>query len=347
MEDVAGITAVEIEEAVSVFASDPFDAVEFPFAFLAAFGNKETTIKRLRTPSANTQTRCSNKGLRMAKSADDLRDEYLALLTENRREQDYQRFMELNTRLIPREFVQNHGIACSVILRKVTFGSDYKTDFFFLSKSTDDWNAVFIEIEKPSSQFFKEGKNEFGPEFTHALQQIGQWRAWLETNQEAFLKSINTLRVPPVMRRNPTRNKFVLVFGRRAEYANNELRQSLIRAQERDDFKIMTFDSLAEGLEEKGDTMIGVRRNEYIDLMTDEIVSRAAFAWLEPTEIRVSDKLWDKLKNGPRSNSYVIDPVTNERREALGYFADRVRRRSSKDETDVDGAVTIIEAAGE
>lgn len=47
------MNAVEIEEAVSVLASEPFNAVEFPFAFLAAFGNKETTIKRLRTPSAN------------------------------------------------------------------------------------------------------------------------------------------------------------------------------------------------------------------------------------------------------------------------------------------------------
>lgn len=53
MEDVPRMNAVEIEEAVSVLASEPFDAVEFPFAFLAAFGNKETTIKRLRTSSAN------------------------------------------------------------------------------------------------------------------------------------------------------------------------------------------------------------------------------------------------------------------------------------------------------
>lgn len=48
------MNAVEIEEAVSVLASEPFDVVEFPFAFLAAFGNKETTIKRLRTASANS-----------------------------------------------------------------------------------------------------------------------------------------------------------------------------------------------------------------------------------------------------------------------------------------------------
>jgi hypothetical protein len=42
------MNAVEIEEAISALAGDVFDAVEFPFAFLQAFGNKDTTIKRLR-----------------------------------------------------------------------------------------------------------------------------------------------------------------------------------------------------------------------------------------------------------------------------------------------------------
>lgn len=47
------MNAVEIEEAVSALAEAPFDANEFPFSFLAAFGNKEATIKRLRTGNTN------------------------------------------------------------------------------------------------------------------------------------------------------------------------------------------------------------------------------------------------------------------------------------------------------
>src|ERR1700730_12495863 len=47
------MNAVEIEEAISVLAEQPFDAEEFPFAFLQAFGNKETTIKRLRKGESN------------------------------------------------------------------------------------------------------------------------------------------------------------------------------------------------------------------------------------------------------------------------------------------------------
>lgn len=48
------MNAVEIESAISDLAEQPFDAAEFPYAFLAAFGNKETTLKRLRAGNNNT-----------------------------------------------------------------------------------------------------------------------------------------------------------------------------------------------------------------------------------------------------------------------------------------------------
>jgi hypothetical protein len=47
------MNAVEIEEAVSALAVEPFEAVSFPYAFLEAFGNKATTIKRLKTGNSN------------------------------------------------------------------------------------------------------------------------------------------------------------------------------------------------------------------------------------------------------------------------------------------------------
>ena len=47
------MNAVEIEEAVSALAEQPFDAGEFPYAFLQAFGNRATTIRRLRSGTSN------------------------------------------------------------------------------------------------------------------------------------------------------------------------------------------------------------------------------------------------------------------------------------------------------
>lgn len=47
------MNAVEIEEAVTDLALKPFEAEEFPFSFLEAFGNKSTTIKKLRSGASN------------------------------------------------------------------------------------------------------------------------------------------------------------------------------------------------------------------------------------------------------------------------------------------------------
>ena len=47
------MNAVEIEEAVSKLAEAPFDAAAFPYAFLEAFGSKETTLRRLRSGNTN------------------------------------------------------------------------------------------------------------------------------------------------------------------------------------------------------------------------------------------------------------------------------------------------------
>ena len=47
------MNAVEIEEAVSRLAEQAFDPEVFPYAFLEAFGNKPTTIQRLKSGNSN------------------------------------------------------------------------------------------------------------------------------------------------------------------------------------------------------------------------------------------------------------------------------------------------------
>ena len=233
----------------------------------------------------------------------------MRLIADEHNEQIYQDFLESHTRFIPREFLQNHGVAQHLVLRKLSFGADYKTDFFYFSKSSDDWNAVFIELEKPSSKFFKASSNDFHLDFISALQQINQWRAWFlsDRNRGAFLSTVSAIQVPEHMAGNPTNNKYVLVFGRRSEYASNVDRSRLIAASESHDFKIITFDSLAEDLDWKYELTVESRHNEFIDILTDEIVDPSLYAWVEPTQLRVSKILYDKIKNGPRSNHMVFE----------------------------------------
>ena len=65
------MNAVEIEEAISLLAAQDFDAESFPYAFLEAFGNKETTLKRLKSDKKDST------------NASDLKDQYGVLQRNN------------------------------------------------------------------------------------------------------------------------------------------------------------------------------------------------------------------------------------------------------------------------
>lgn len=47
------MNSVEIEETESALAERPFEGGEFPCAFLEPFGNKATTVERLRSGASN------------------------------------------------------------------------------------------------------------------------------------------------------------------------------------------------------------------------------------------------------------------------------------------------------
>ena len=263
--------------------------------------------------------------------ASSLRSSYLSLLEKGGREQKYQDFLERYTKLIPREFVQNHGVALNIILRKLPFGAEYVSDFFFISKSSDDWNLVFIEIEKPSSRFFRKNSNDFHGDFNSALQQIGRWRAWLSipSNLAHFVDTtISPLVLPQHMRRNPFYPKYILVHGRRSEYGDDVTRRGLVHAQEQSDFKILTFDSLAEALDLKHECYLGVRKNEYIDLLGDRLLSKELLGWINPSEFRVSATLQSAIRKAGDGGVQIRRSGDNgEFVEACNFVADRIRIR--------------------
>lgn len=226
----------------------------------------------------------------------DKKKEYFELLDRNENEQTYQTYLEENTMFIPREFEQNHGIHFSTVFRKLPLSSDYKPDFVYLSKSSDNWNVVLVEIEKPSSKYFKNNSTTFHTDFNLALQQMNTWRAWFddESNKNHFKN--NTLQgfiEPAHMGRNPFNFKYVLVHGRRAEYENNAQKTALIRGQQRSDFSIISFDSLAENIEKKYKLYVGVKKNNHYELISKEFVDEGIFSWMNIDFLAITQSIYD------------------------------------------------------
>jgi hypothetical protein len=226
--------------------------------------------------------------------AKNLSEEFLGLLDKEHGEQIYQEFLEKNSALMPREFIQNHGLHFDLVIRKMSLAKDYTPDFFYMAKSSADWNLVLVEIEKPQSKYFKEGKNDLHSDFLAGLDQIARWRAWFDndSNRGAFINgTIDPIRVPISMRRNPCHIKYVLVHGRRSEFENNELKKGLIRAREADDFKILSYDSLIESLHTKDHLYVGVRKNEHFEILSPHFAGESIFSWMEPSHLKITSAL--------------------------------------------------------
>jgi len=223
-------------------------------------------------------------------------EKFIEDLDKTEREEVYQKALEKTSILIPREFVQNHGVHFDLVFRKLRLAENYVTDFLYLSKSSTDWNVVFIELEKPWTPFFKEGTDDLSPEFHEGLNQIDRWRAWVSVNgnlDHMFAETLEPIWRPTAMRSNPQRVKFVLVTGRRAEFAGDARRRNLITAKERDDFKILSYDSLLNGARHNRKLYVAKRLNSHIQILSDEFISENLFAWVDPTRLEISQALHD------------------------------------------------------
>ena len=221
---------------------------------------------------------------------ENLKKEYFELLEKTLPESAYQLFLEKNTNFVPREFEQNHGIHFSLVFKKLPLFDDYVTDFCYLTKSSVKWYCVLIELEKPSSKFFT-NNNDFHRDFLRGINQIDRWKAWMnnEANKRAWLDKLAPIRTP--LHDNPCEIKYVLVHGRRKEYEGNKLRTSLIHAKEDANFRITSFDSLAERIESKYPLYVGTKKNEYFDIISHDFVNEQIFTWPDTKIFRISDKL--------------------------------------------------------
>ncbi|WP_411706416.1 Shedu immune nuclease family protein [Edaphovirga cremea] len=238
------------------------------------------------------------------------KQEYIDLLNRNENEQVYQSYLEENTMFIPREFEQNHGIHFSTVFRKLPLSSDYKPDFVYLSKSSDNWNVVLVEIEKPSSKYFKKNSITFHTDFNLALQQMNTWRAWFddESNRNHFKNNVLQGFIEPAhMGRNPFNFKYVLVHGRRSEYENNTQKTALIRGQQRSDFSIISFDSLAENIERKYPLYVAVKKNSHYELISKHFVDEGIFSWMNTDLLAITKEIHDDaIAQSSNWNHYAI-----------------------------------------
>jgi hypothetical protein len=121
--------------------------------------------------------------------------------------------------------------------------SDRYPDFMWIANDSDSLYPILIEIETPYKQWFYGNRAEIHSDLTHAQGQLAEWRAWFNRGHNRTL-FLDQYEIPHQLRDNRLSPRFVLIYGRRANYAGSRLRKAKRAELAREDERLMSFDRL-------------------------------------------------------------------------------------------------------
>jgi hypothetical protein len=250
---------------------------------------------------------------------------YELLSTENVTEQDCQDYLELNSELIFAPFLLNHWIHFGAIISKFPLDTALVTDFAYLTKSSDFWHFVLVELEHPNKQLFRTNPGQIVPtaELTTAIAQIHTWQDFVHRNSNEVLRRLLPLRKP--LTNNPVIFKYLLVIGRSEQKSKNQRMRDRLARLGNNDFLICTYDSLISAYQESPKlkkNIIRMIRNRF-DIKYLHGEPGAMFAHLTPEDLIISPEQREILL----SLGYEIDKW--EQGELLRYNNKKTKMESS------------------
>lgn len=168
--------------------------------------------------------------------------------TKSDDERNFQCFFENNPCFLPGAlelFGQSgHYPYMHTIISQPNIGGAFKRipDFVWLANNSLNFTPVFIEIEKPSKKMFNKN-GDFSADFSQAIGQIYEWKSILskQVNQLMFYDFFD---IPKELQDKTFEPQYLLIYGRRNEYENNEFLTGKRAAIAQDKIAIYSYDRL-------------------------------------------------------------------------------------------------------
>lgn len=179
----------------------------------------------------------------------------------------FQHFFERNPSFLPGAFEifghSGHYPFMDTIISQPQIGGAFKRfpDFLWLANDSLTFCPVFIEIEKPNKKMFNKN-GTITADFNQAMGQINEWK-YLLNNPVNTLLFYDYFNVPDYLRKREFKPQFVLIYGRRAEYQNEELLRGIRAEHRREQVDIFSYDRLVPSSDCKQFVSCKVRNKEY------------------------------------------------------------------------------------
>lgn len=199
-----------------------------------------------------------------------LHEEYEALLSDEAlTEGAYQDFFERNPCMLPG---YNHGnpshgaFLWAVVSQPVIEGCKTRiADFMWLLKTSIEFTPVFIEIERPDKKAVRKCDGVQSAAYTQASEQIIDWKALLddESTRRSFFKRYA---IPDSVQRLKFSPHYILVYGRRSEFADDPLSSKKRAIRQQEGMELMTFDRLSPSYDAMGYGTVKVDKHGNINI---------------------------------------------------------------------------------
>jgi len=188
-------------------------------------------------------------------------DEYKELLISSKDERVFQHFFERNPAFVPGITWAPHGEVL-ISQPKIQGIRGRFPDFMWLRDDSLTFSPVLIEIESPLKKLFtKQGQST--AQFTEARNQLVEWKTILDgpTARQQFY---DDFAISLDLRKKKFKPVYILVYGRREEFAGNDLlmgkRANLMGEQE----ELVSFDRLQPHSAAENVISVLVRNKEYL-----------------------------------------------------------------------------------
>ncbi len=171
------------------------------------------------------------------------------IISNAKNEVEVQRYIKSNQKwFIPGAIFldYNFGHYETYLFPEQKLGNDYIADYMLIGKSSGGYNLVLVEFETPNTEYLISTANMESESVRKGLTQLQDWKRWLDSNREYFMRNIGLREFGIDI---PTYRTFYHLVVSRRKYMNKmevEVRDQTM--YERHNTKIITFDRLSENV---------------------------------------------------------------------------------------------------
>lgn len=144
----------------------------------------------------------------------------------------------------------NFGHHDIYIIPEFQLGNSYKADYLIMGKSSGGFEFIFVELESNKGRITtKEGR--FGEAIRKGINQIRDWRWWLEANYQSLNETFSKYKNPNVnlanefLRYDSTRMHYVIIAGRRSDFNENTYNEKR-RLNKEENINLLHYDNLID-----------------------------------------------------------------------------------------------------